>query len=407
MDSANGSSYSRDDLRSALDFLGIYVPRGVNDSSNITTNRTSSMSDWLLYPFISSAFRLYGAPLIFTLGTIGNLISIVVLLQRNIRKASWAMYLVTLGFSDLLVLYTFSFKEWLVLYGIYLETLSDELCKTTKFLEMFSPQCTSWILVGVTVERCIYVCSPGHAKRLCTRRNAFFTIAAMCLFLFCVNIPVLLMYHLEDTSKYVYTKDPRCLFDYGIIKTLEFVELCLLSLIPFIIMLICDFLMIKRLYEVQNMRSGMLQMPAFCKARRTVFMLLTVNITFVILTLPYPAIFITYHYLSDARPFTTAGSAKMSLIISISKYLQQINSAINFLLYCVSSPQFRRELKALIVIVFCKRCGKSTDRPQRYQSEGESLNGETLRTGFTKVTALKYFAPESQNYNSWLMIYGF
>ncbi|KAH3874342.1 hypothetical protein DPMN_037584 [Dreissena polymorpha] len=56
--------------------------------------------------YVASLLWKIVAPLFFTIGTVGNILSIIVLTRRNTRKSSTAVYLTALSLSDLIVINT-------------------------------------------------------------------------------------------------------------------------------------------------------------------------------------------------------------------------------------------------------------------------------------------------------------
>ena len=53
-------------------------------------------------------------PILLVFGTCGNVLSIVVLTGKSIRKSTTGLYLIVLTFSDLAVLYTGLLRQWII-----------------------------------------------------------------------------------------------------------------------------------------------------------------------------------------------------------------------------------------------------------------------------------------------------
>ena len=80
--------------------------------------------------------------------------------------------------------------------------------------------------------------------------------------------------------------------------------------------------------------------------------LLVVSFVFLVTNAPYHIGLIMYHYFYDAQ---LEEYAAMDTIVKVSTLLLlYINCGINFILYCISDPKFRRELKICL-------CGQRTE----------------------------------------------
>uniref|UniRef100_A0A8W8HXJ5 G-protein coupled receptors family 1 profile domain-containing protein n=1 Tax=Magallana gigas TaxID=29159 RepID=A0A8W8HXJ5_MAGGI len=95
------------------------------------------------------------------LGTIGNIFSIVVLLQKSMRRQTTVMYLVALSFNDMAVLYIGLLRYWiLATFEIDVRHFSEFLCKVHIWLVYVTVDTSAWILVVVSFERLALVWYP-------------------------------------------------------------------------------------------------------------------------------------------------------------------------------------------------------------------------------------------------------
>ncbi|WAR14786.1 FMAR-like protein, partial [Mya arenaria] len=108
------------------------------------------------------------APVLFLLGTVGNILSILVLTRPSSRKSSTATYLTALAVSDLIVL----------------------------FFIFASTELSSWLLVAVTCERIISTMWPHKVRVLCTRRSAFYVILSLVVTIYGGTSHILFGMHL-------------------------------------------------------------------------------------------------------------------------------------------------------------------------------------------------------------------
>jgi hypothetical protein len=91
-------------------------------------------------------------------GTIGNIISIIVLIQPKLRKYSTFFYLACLSAVDLIVLYTFCINFISHYYfRVDLQSKHVALCKLFAFCIYYLPQFSAWTCVAVSLDRVVSV----------------------------------------------------------------------------------------------------------------------------------------------------------------------------------------------------------------------------------------------------------
>jgi len=119
-----------------------------------------------------------------TVGTVGNVMSIMVLLRPRMRGKSVYLFLLLLAVADTAVLYVSGFKTWIrVVTGFELMNVNDFSCKSVNFLVLFFQHMSAWIVVLVTVDRFVAVWFPLKASSWCNVTRASIT-TAICAFLF-------------------------------------------------------------------------------------------------------------------------------------------------------------------------------------------------------------------------------
>uniref|UniRef100_A0AA85J0W1 G-protein coupled receptors family 1 profile domain-containing protein n=1 Tax=Trichobilharzia regenti TaxID=157069 RepID=A0AA85J0W1_TRIRE len=112
----------------------------------------------------------YILPLLFLIGTVGNILSFLVFYKRKSLYPSSHIYLIFLAIMDEGVLCTGLLTRWLDRLLSY--RLEDEhwlLCKSMQFIGVTTSFISVWIIVLITVERALVVMSPIssiHNKRV-------------------------------------------------------------------------------------------------------------------------------------------------------------------------------------------------------------------------------------------------
>ena len=343
------------------------------------------------------------SPILIVVGTVTNVLSIIVLTRKQMRKHTTMFYLTVLSVGDICVLFFGLFRIWTrVLLDIDYRNISEFMCKMQAFLSYFLLQFTSWTLVAVTVDRYISVCLPFKCKDICTRQNARVAIFGIFMTLAVLNFPLFLGVNLEKDGESVRCTNHQILNWY----VWAWFDMCVYCIIPFLIMVTCNILITKRLAEsyrkvkvhttqsypsasdvslnenVNDARKTIdvtkhmalsrvienhLQVPndeirksslrsiqrVISKCRSEISrrrglnrtpMLLTVNWAYLLLTTPIGVYLIVHLYW-----YIDNNSGLQWAIVNM---LQYSNNAIHFFLYCITGSKFRSELRN---IFSCKR----------------------------------------------------
>lgn len=304
---------------------------------------------------------VYVSPVLIFVGTIANILSIVVLLRRRMRSSTTMFYLTVLSFGDILVLYTGLLRYWIKsAFNEDIRLISQFSCKLHAFLVYFSLDFTTWVLVAVTIDRCIFVCLPFRAKRLCTLKHAKIVVVSIA------GVMVALNFHLFwGVAFEMLLGEVTCTHANDFTEfTWPWIDFCMFSIVPFTIMIVANILIIKHLFlahkrvashQHEHIPSEHSESVAHHsngnhvhangnhrKVPSVTSMLLTTNCVFLVLTLPIVIYLIVYPYvLYDASDHVTA---VLQLLWAIANMLQYTNNTIHFFLYCLTGPRFRREL---------------------------------------------------------------
>jgi hypothetical protein len=126
-------------------------------------NDSSGLSDDVeLYDLVEQQereIRKHTAPALLIIGTVGNVVSLVVLRRLSIDVMSTCLYLTVLCVTDLLVLYTRCGDEWLSIvfekdgsYIAALQTRSDMVCKSLPFICGSVYFLSRWMMTATAIE---------------------------------------------------------------------------------------------------------------------------------------------------------------------------------------------------------------------------------------------------------------
>ena len=321
--------------------------------------------EWLI--FIS-------APLIFTLGVIGNILTVVVMATApSFRKLNTTVYFTGLAVADTVCLCVQRLtRTWLeMVFGVMLDVYSSAGCKILMYVHYSSSISGSWIIVAVTVERLVVVCFPLKARAICTRRVSTVTLGLILLVVCGLNIYTLFLFDIEyDTTNGFY----YCLQlkkEHVLISSL--VDYTLYSLLPSLCLWTANSILIYKLKASRDFQRSASVYGSGTDSQKTPkisLTLLAISFTFLILTTPLSLFYIiqAFHEIPQ-----TDGVILGRQVLEV---LSSLNPAINFFLYCMSGPLFRYELISLCKCKIRHACCKG----QTHHSQDSS--GDVIITRF-------------------------
>jgi len=125
----------------------------------IDTNRSSitTSSDYSgLHRFVIRCLSLYALSLVI-IGTLGNLLTIIILCRRNLRRYVTMRYLIAVSVSDIISLYGWNlnnfYKFTISSDKTNLEEISLVHCRLVSYLSFVGLQLSSWFLTAVSLGK--------------------------------------------------------------------------------------------------------------------------------------------------------------------------------------------------------------------------------------------------------------
>ncbi|CAH1800929.1 unnamed protein product [Owenia fusiformis] len=361
-----------------------------NSTVMTTTIRAHSIEDYVEYQ-IGIALWKYMSPVVIVLGVIGNILSFLVTTFTSMKQANMSIYLSALAVFDTGALIVGLGQAWILhLFKFDIREAHEWACKIHVFFTYLFIDLSVWMLVSVTIDRVIFVYLPLRARSICTRRNAIIVINLIVLFM--VGINCNLMFTLGERGNF------NCYYLKGFVKfhTLywPWIQASVSSLVPFAILIVCNMLIIIQLLRVRNNRRKKLNVSNSNKDDKTrsmTIMLVMISVLFLCFTAPISVdIIIKLSKRANTverAPTTLAEQARSVLSSAIVHMLMYLNSALNFVMYCLSGKKFRDSLKELLcrkktICGGCMRLSSSQDAtnaqknvsiiPQSNQSNSEN-----------------------------------
>lgn len=151
--------------------------------------RNLTQFDFIMSSFVTGLNFFY-TPILVIMGTLGNLISILVFYKSKMRVQSTSQYLTTLACSDTIFLFQL-IPPWLNAIDSSDLFHAEGFCQIFVYVSYVTCCMSSWIIVAFTVERFVAVSYPLQRNKLCTTARSRYTTFILFLFSVLVNIPIL------------------------------------------------------------------------------------------------------------------------------------------------------------------------------------------------------------------------
>ncbi|XP_013384156.1 uncharacterized protein LOC106154370 [Lingula anatina] len=299
-----------------------------------------------LHTVIEWIWKIF-APLLLSIGTVGNVLCICILQRKRMAVLSASLYFTVLAVVDTIALYMGLTRHLIIYNGNTDPRLESDLACAFHLFFLYSAIClSSWILSALTVERCIYVRLPYTAKFICNKRKAAIVVTVLTLLICAIYS------HFLWTVKIMNVPNNRTcnIIDESFRKWIfPWLDLSLSTLIPLVIISTSNGMIISTLVRSRfhNKYSNKAKSGNHAITSMTA-MLISVSIGYCLTKMPIAIFLIFDHSVEE-------GDVK-DLVFSVLSVLEYFHHSINFLLYIVSGPRFRHETRAMFSVVchFCR-----------------------------------------------------
>ena len=303
-------------------------------------------------------------PFFLVLGTLGNLLAILVLMQRKNRRSTQALYLTALAITDIMVLWVGLFRLWVKFtFGIDVRDLSIIGCKLHVFLTYTVINCSSWFLVAFTLERLFVVFCPHKVKHFSNCRNAVRVITLITLSFMFLNTHWLYGITLKAKFSNHSVQGFVCYLSDDVYEVFfnkwKWIDICIHSVIPSALLLMVNISIFSRLAWrrfKRRMRVAPITSNKEKLSQITVMLCMTSSV-FILCTTPISVVLITCsHDSGDSGEPNVSTVAVYALRWALVNMFMYLNHVLNFVLYFLSGSKFRRQTKDFMCITFgnCK-----------------------------------------------------
>ena len=347
----------------------------MNESENVSDtvqpngSYGSAFQPGWYYTVVVMIWKIFPA-IIIPIGTLGNLLTVLIILRQRKNVTSTTLLLICLACSDTLILYGGPLRNFIsATWHFEIRNLNDAVCKIHSYLTYVSFQLSSWLLVMLTLERTVCVMFPHRVKELCIVKNTGICVVVVTLSILLLNSHFLYGAGLvEDGGK---LESFPCRAKYETYEKFSkfvwpWIDFCVYFAIPFSFIVTGNVLIIKKLALARRERQ-MLQNRKTCRqslqSKNVTVLLLFLCAMFLITLAPVTVYFIgSPHWIEsitskpDPRDIQE-GMEYISFWFTVTNCISYLNATCNFILYVLSGSRFRNEV---VSILLCRKASGST-----------------------------------------------
>ena len=268
-----------------------------------------------------------------TFGIIGNIMTILVLLQPNLRNRTFNQLLICLAIIDILCILSrgiwFSSLSFSIACNIVTETNEVLECITYP-MRMMSLTASIYMTLAISLERFIRIC---WEKLIFIKRKSWLYIAFVITFSILINLP-----NSFEMNLLYQNGTLICQESFAEILTSEestLIKMIVNIIVPLVVIFVLNGMIILKIFitskEVNRIGAG----SRSCLSKTKI--LLWIVFLYLFFSLPRFVARTTDFY----RGVWLRPTINLSLVC---------NSSVNFIIYCLCGSTFRKELR-----IFCKR----------------------------------------------------
>lgn len=178
------------------------------------------------------------SPFLMLIGLVGNTISFLVLYKLfRSKKTTFHLFLAVLSLNDLIVIFSGLLRYWIInTFGIDVRDQSDASCKIQLYVIYTTMQYSAWILVSVSLQRCIIVAWPNRFAQIYTLKAASIQLVVIFSILSAINFHFFFTNGIIDGSCGSLTEEFYDFEEYYFV----WIDLFVLCLIPFFSMMVSN-----------------------------------------------------------------------------------------------------------------------------------------------------------------------
>ena len=323
-------------------------------------------------------------PLLFLIGVILNLFSFNVFQQKDLKDSTTSYMFKILAVFDTLALVLGPGQDIIInRFGIKgIENIHNAICKVYWPIRYFSWSYPGWILVFITLERCICISKPFDAATIYSKKNILKWLVITGVILIIIYCPNMLYktkwigaeksdnqwlnrsstYRYDDEGvrykevvdvKYTKTEG-ECVslpVDYWtniIMTSMVYVDFVVAAQLPFTIMIVCNVIIIFNLVSNRKKQKTIKASGSGPDLVNLTTTLVLVSFSYIILTSPSTLLVVGWNYFGITSGHSHSG---VKLCRNFAKILLNMNNSLNFIQYVCTGKKFQAASLNLIGII--------------------------------------------------------
>ncbi|CAF1305310.1 unnamed protein product [Adineta steineri] len=290
------------------------------------------------------------------IGTIGNLISVVILLNPENRRASTNIYLIFLCLMDTISLY-----QWNLSNSFYSLTNGQQqiwgnsliMCKLSQFFAFYTLHTSAMFLTFVELDRACLLRSKWYKRRIARVPVALMICTIILVSLFALDgflFELGFSYPTYDNSTGTYETAVGCFYTLNTVLndfySIQFpwIHLVVMYFVPFSVIIACTLGTAKKLLINRSLANEQLSRSSQ-RNRRISIMLLLMCLTYIISTLPNRLCFSVFADMIMGHNYTDT-------VFLSTNTLMYTRNALNIFFLYMSVSGFRRDIRHIILRCF-------------------------------------------------------
>ena len=284
------------------------------------------------------------------IGTIGNMLTIFAVTNRHTKKTSFTVYLMSLAIADTLALFSTTLHKWVsIIFGKFVLDSGEAPCRLVHYFEQLTPHISSWIIVSLTVERCLCVSFPHKTSVISQPKIGYLVVAVITAAFVSLNAHLLYGNDLVqvEESKFLCAFVSANYYNFYIFYW-SWINLTVYCLLPFVIIVTANSITVLQVYRSTKLAVSIGSANLFRKNRQVLCITLLVSMSFIFLGMPQPLLSALYFEVGNAGIDYDLLALKADLDYTFTN-MKTLNHAVNFFLYVLSGRKFRQQLKEAFV----------------------------------------------------------
>ncbi|XP_014779953.1 apelin receptor [Octopus bimaculoides] len=215
-----------------------------NSSTDYSSTETASK---ILWGFFS--------PILLFVGVTGNclVITILVFKRKEVVNSS-IIFRSVLAVTDMIILCTVLTKYWAqYVIDVDMRSVSSFGCQFNLFITYVSMQYSAWIIVVMTIQRCLLIHRPFTFKRLWTTNVSVIVLVCVFIFLALVDCHYFFTNEVQKNNCVSKNEEIEHFEDFVFV----FIDLAFLCLIPFVFMLVGNIYFMLVMKRQSNFRRSL------------------------------------------------------------------------------------------------------------------------------------------------------